>query len=111
MKMRICVVVLVVSLVLPVLAGARSGTIKDNYVGCFSENLLDAFIDAAVEKDHRQMQALMRTRECVNLKGREYSTVKVGLVTSKIRIHAEGVASAFSAFDFQLYVPTEAIRK
>lgn len=111
MKTKIFAVVLVVSLVLSVLAWARSGTIKGNYVGCFSENSLDEFIDAAVEKDYRQMKKLMKTQECVNLKGREYATVKVGLVTSKIRIHADGIGRAFSAFDFQLYVPTEAIRK
>ena len=109
MKMRIFAVVLVVSLALPVLAWARSGTIKGNYVGCFSENSLDEFIDAAVEKDDRQIKKLMRTQECVNLKGREYTTVKVGPVTSKIRVHPVP-RSSFSAFDFQLYVPTAAIR-
>ncbi len=110
MKREIFAVVLVVSLVLPVLAGARSDTIKGNYVGCFSENSLDEFIDAAVEKNYGHMKKLMRTQECVNLKGREYTTVKVGLVTSKIRVHPVP-RSSFSAFDFQLYVPTEAIRK
>lgn len=111
MKMRICTVMLAVSLVLPVLAWARSGTIKGNYVGCVSESALDEFIDAAIAKDYRQMQVLMRTRGCANLKGHEYSTVKVGLAKSKIRVHADGPLSEFSAFDFQAYVPTEAIRK
>ena len=102
--MRICAVVLAASLVLPVLSWARSGTIKGDFVGCLSENALDEFIDAAIAKDYRQMQALMRSRLCFNLKGREYSTVDVGFVTSKIRVYAGGGSVV-------LHVPTKAIRK
>ena len=104
MQTSIFAIVLVAILVLPVLAWARSGTIKGDYVGCLSENALDEFIGAAVEKDYRQMQVLMEARLCFNLKGREYSTVDVGFVTSEIRVYAGGGSVV-------LYVPTEAIRK
>ena len=104
MQTSIFAIVLVAILVLPVLAWARSGTIKSDYVGCLSENALDEFIGAAVEKDYRQMQVLVEARLCFSLKGREYSTVDVGFVTSKIRVYAGGGSVV-------LYVPTEAIRK
>ena len=104
MKMRIFIVVLSVCLVLNVPAWARSGTIKADYVGCLSESALDEFIGAAIEKDYRQMQALMEALLCFNLKGREYSTVDIGFATSKIRVYA-------GSDSVVLYVPTEAIRK
>ena len=78
---------LAASLVLPVSAWARSGTIKADYTGCLSENALDEFIGAAIEKDYRQMQALMEALLCFNLKGLEYSTVDFGFAVSKIRVY------------------------
>ena len=103
MKLRSVIIMLSVSLVLTVSVWARSGTFKKAYVGCVSENTLDEFIGAAIDKDFPQMQALIDAVQCFNLEGREYSTIDIGLMTSKVRVY-------IGSDSIPLYVTTEAVR-
>lgn len=102
MKRRIFTFILAVGLILPPLAWAQSGSITRDYVGCLTAGALSEFVSASNAKDYRQMQELL-SGLCFNLKGREYSTVDVGFMTSTIRVYTSGGSIV-------LHVPSEAIR-
>ena len=72
-------------------ASAKSGTIKQDLAfGCITEEALDEFTGAAIDKDTKQMKALLRSLQCFSITGRQYSTIDVGILTSKIRVYAGG---------------------
>lgn len=81
---------------------ANAQTIKGEYVGCLTKSALDEFTTAAINKDFRQMEALLG-KTCVAIKGREYSIVKSGFIKSQIRVYAGGSSVV-------LWVPSEATR-
>ena len=81
---------------------ANAKTITDDYVGCVSKQALNEFTTAAINKDYRQMSALLN-KTCFQIKGREFSVVKAGFVKSQIRVYA-GSGSVV------LWVPSEAAR-
>ena len=59
------------------------------YIGCVTEDALDAFISAANSEDYRQMQALTGT-VCTSIEGLEFSVVDQGWSRSQIRVYANG---------------------
>jgi len=81
--MRILAAIAVATLIAtPTLAKSINGA----FVGCVSKAALDEFITAAVNKDNRQMQALIGT-VCVPINGMEYSIVDRGFLKSQIRVY------------------------
>lgn len=81
---------------------ASADRIRGAYVGCITKDALDEFVGAAVNKDNRQMNALLGTK-CFPIEGREFSVVKRGFVKSQIRVYV-GSDSVL------LWVPSEAAR-
>ncbi len=79
---------------------AQAKVVENGYFGCLDEASLDEFIAAAIRKDTRQLEALLRTA-CVPIGGREFSMVDRGLLRSTIRIYV-GDGSVI------LWVPAEA---
>lgn len=83
---------------------AHSGTISAEWAGCLTEDALSEMISAASRKDLRQMNTLLGSGICADLKGREYSVAEIGVLTSRIRVYS-ATGSAL------LYVPSGAIVK
>lgn len=81
---------------------ASAKVVKDQYIGCLTEEQLDEMTTAIVRKDQRQMNVLIN-KVCFFLKGFEFSVVDQGFMTSKIRVYA-GEDSVL------LWAPTEATR-
>lgn len=102
MKRVIFPIILVISLFLPSFTWSQKGTISKHYVGCLTDDALSEFVRAASAKDHRQMQELL-SGMCFSLKGREYSPVDIGFITSTIRVYT-------SHGSIVLHVPSEAVR-
>ena len=75
-------------------------TVKKNYVGCLTEESLDEFFDASMNKDYKQMDALLGL-SCARLQGLRFSIIDRGFMTSKIRIY-------YNDTSFVFYVPSEA---
>lgn len=67
-------------------ASASAERVKQDYVGCVTEESLDEFITAAVNEDHRQMEALLGV-VCMPIGGREFSMVDRGFTVSQIRVY------------------------
>ena len=88
-----------VAVLLAVSTNAFALKTHENYVGCLSEETLDEFITAAVEKDMRHMEALLGV-VCLSIKGVDFSIIDRGWLTSKIRVYAGGSSLV-------LYVPAE----
>ena len=86
MKIKIA---LIIAALLAAAAPVSAGRVKDDYVGCITEEALDEFISAAVNEDQRQMQALLGVT-CVPIGGREFSMVDRGFVVSEIRVYFDG---------------------
>lgn len=95
-------VVVVLILLLPTFAGAQSGTISGDYVGCVTSTALSEFVKASNARDYQQMNALLQG-QCRNLSGQEYSIVNQGFLTSTIRVQTLSGSRV-------LHVPTAAIR-
>lgn len=66
---------------------ALAAQIDGNYVGCTTQRALNEVIQASVNRDYRQIEALLGT-ECININGLEYSIVRRGFVQSQIRVYA-----------------------
>lgn len=86
-----------------VFGGAAFGeTIRGSYVGCTTENALDEFTMAAVNRDRRQMEALIGV-SCLPINGLEYSVVDRGFITSEIRVYV-------GSDSIRVFTPSEALR-
>ncbi len=102
MKKGFVPLILTLGLLVPAFAGAQSGTITGDYVGCVTSGALTEFVQASNAQDHRQMQALL-DGQCFYLRGRTYSSVDRGFMTSTIRVYT-------SSGSLVLHVPSEAVR-
>lgn len=79
-------------------------SMKDDYVGCVSEEALDQFTQALVKKDQRGMDYLLSTR-CVPTSSKfPISVIDYGVMTTKYRVYIGSEA-------IELYSPTEAIQR
>ena len=82
-------------------AEAKKGTITQKFaVGCISEDALDEYTGAILDRDMDQVKALLQSAQCFLITGRKYSTIDVGFVTTTIRVYAGGGSIV-------LIVPTE----
>ena len=88
----------------PVLAG-KATHVQEGYVGCISDDALDEFIGAAIDKNKRQMDSLSRSGQCFYIGGLEFDYVDAGFMTSEIRVYVPGGGSLV------LFIPTEGTRR
>ena len=87
----------------PVLAG-KATHVQEGYVGCISDDALDEFIGAAIDKNQRQMDSLSRSGQCFYIGGLEFDYVDAGFMTSEIRVYVPSGGSLV------LFIPTEGTR-
>jgi len=87
----------------PALAG-KASHVQEGYVGCISDDALDEFIGAAIDKNQRQMDSLSRSGQCFYIGGLEFDYVDAGFMTSEIRVYVPGGGSLV------LFIPTEGTR-
>ena len=97
---KLTILTLLIALTMPFMANAK--TITKDYVGCLSKQSLNEFTTAATKKDYKHMSALLN-KTCFQIKGREFSVVKAGIIKSHIRVYV-GNSSVL------LWVPAEAAR-
>lgn len=82
------------------LALAQTGRVKDNHVGCLTEESHDQMTHALASQDERLFQTLIN-KVCFFIQGREFSVLDRGFLTSKIRVYVGD--------DYvDLWVPSEA---
>lgn len=87
----------------PAFAG-KASHVQEGYVGCISDDALDEFIGAAIDKNQRQMDSLSRSGQCFYIGGLEFDYVDAGFMTSEIRVYVPGGGSLV------LFIPTEGTR-
>lgn len=81
---------------------AAAATLESGYAGCVSKDSLDEFTMAVVNKDQRQMNALIG-KACIPVGGLEFSVVDRGLLKTQVRVYAGNDS-------ILLWVPSEAAR-
>lgn len=83
----------------------KAARIQEGYVGCITDEALDEFIGAAIDKNQRQMDSLSASGQCFYIGGLEFDYVDAGFMTSEIRVYVPGGGSLV------LFIPTEGTRK
>lgn len=83
-------------------SSASAGTLEAGYAGCLTKEALDEFTTAVVNKDRRQMDALIGV-SCVPVGGFEFSVADRGILKTQVRVYV-GDKSIL------LWVPSEAAR-
>lgn len=81
---------------------AVAGTFETGYAGCTTKDALDELTSAVVNKDQRQMDALLGTL-CAPVGGFDFSVVSRGLLKTQARVYV-GEESVL------LWVPSEAVK-
>ncbi len=86
----------------PVIYAEDTKTIQSKgVIGCLTEDALDEFATAAINKDRRQGMELLQSGQCFSISGRPYSIVDFGFFVTEIRVYTEnGSVRLFTKTEF-----------